>query len=82
MKKNEGNICYYVAMLEIVEELHGTLGPIKIYKNIVCLPMQKVLALAEGIYFKGGPIFPDWDEEPLSRHFVKDKPVDHKPDYM
>ncbi len=61
----------------------GKLGPIFIYENIPVMPTQGLLDPVNKVRFKGGPIWPDWEDKPLVRHYFKNEPpVDSKPDYI
>lgn len=42
--------------------IQGKLGPIKVYNDIPVMPAQGLLAPMHSVWFKGGPIWHDWDE--------------------
>ncbi len=52
----------------------GKLGPIFIYENIPVMPAQGLLDNVNNVWFKGGPIWPDWEDKPLVRHYANNTP--------
>ncbi len=64
------------------KEIEGKLSPIRIYRDILCVPMEALLTPWRDGYFKGGPIYPDWEEKPIVRYFRNDnEPVDDLPEH-
>lgn len=67
----------------IIEKIEGVCGPLFIYEDILCMPAQKLLVPWEGVHFKGGPVWPNWEDEPIVRYFVNNgRPMDTIPDIV
>ena len=52
------------------------------YRDVTVVPFTSLLLHRLGLpRHQGGPIWPDWDEEPLARYFRNDGPVDTRPKF-